>query len=199
MVTRQDMKRAKKRSEMTISTFRLGLSFVALFILTSVGVPAWNRAHAITLAAGEQSPAQSPGAWRLVRTSNPRGGPDAVSIMHTADVARSDLGLAGLMVRCSGGRSELAIVLLNAFPLRAHPRVALGNPGHETEFDATIGPPGTAVVLPGDPKAVIGSAWSAESDLSIRVIDGPTKISGVVPLAGLQSAFALLMSNCLGP
>ena len=180
---------------MTGSTLRLGLS--AFLILTSVGVPAWNRANAVTLAAGEQSSAESAGAWRLVRTPNPRSGPDAVSIMHTADIARSDLNLAGLMLRCSGGRSELAIVLLNAFPLRAHPRVIFGNPGHETEFDATIGPPGTAVVLPGDPKTAIGGAWSTESDLFIRVIDGPTKVSGVVPLAGLQSAFALLMSNCL--
>jgi hypothetical protein len=77
--------------------------------------------------------------------------------------------------------------------------VVFGDPGHETEFNATIGAPGTAVVLPGDPKTVIGGAWSTESDLFIRVIDGPTKVSGVVPLAGLQSAFALLMSNCLAP
>jgi hypothetical protein len=181
---------------MTVSTLRLGLSFVGLLILTSVGASAWNRANAITLAAGEQPSAELTGAWRLVRTPNPRGGPEAVSIMHTADTSRSDLDLAGLMVRCNSGRSELAIVLLSAFPLRAHPRVIFGSPGHETQFEATIGPPGTAVILPGDPKVVIGSAWPAESDLFIRVIDGPTKVSGVVPLAGLQSAFTLLMSNC---
>ena len=39
-----------------------------------------------------------PGAWRLVRTSNPSGGRDAVSIMHTADIARSDVDFAGLML-----------------------------------------------------------------------------------------------------
>ncbi len=179
---------------MTLSTPRLALSLVAFLILTSVVAPTW-RAN----AAGEPSPAESAGTWRLVRTPNPRGGPEAVSIMHTADISRSDLGLAGLMVRCNGGRSELAIVLLNAFPLRAHPRVIFGDPGHETQFDATIGPPGTAVILPGDPKVVVGNAWQAESDLFIHVIDGPTKISGVVPLAGLQAAFTLLMSNCPVP
>src|SRR5208282_1565839 len=31
------------------------------------------------------------GTWRLVRTPNPTGGPQAVSIMQTADIARSDL------------------------------------------------------------------------------------------------------------
>jgi hypothetical protein len=77
--------------------------------------------------------------------------------------------------------------------------VIFGNPGHETQFDATIGPPGTAVILPGDPKVVLGSAWSAESDLFIRVTDGPTKVSGVVPLSGLQSAFSQLMPNCPVP
>src|SRR5262249_50004523 len=35
------------------------------------------------------------GTWRLVRTPNPRGGPDAVSIMETADTARSDMTSSG--------------------------------------------------------------------------------------------------------
>src|SRR5271168_4825245 len=35
------------------------------------------------------------GEWRLVRSPDPRGGPDAVSIMHTADVSRSDPDFAG--------------------------------------------------------------------------------------------------------
>lgn len=182
---------------MTTSLLRYGPSFVGLFILTSLAAFAWGQTNAVTVAAGDQSSALI-GAWKLVRTPNPRGGPEAVSVMHTADTSRSDLELAGLMIRCNSGRSELAIVLLRAFPLRAHPQVFLGPSGHETRFDATISPPGTAVVLPGDPKAVIGSAWAAESDLFIRVIDGPTRVSGVVPIAGLKSAFTLLMSNCPG-
>jgi hypothetical protein len=39
--------------------------------------------------------------WRLVRASDPRGGPDAVSTMQTADAARSDIDLVGLTLRCS--------------------------------------------------------------------------------------------------
>jgi hypothetical protein len=40
-------------------------------------------------AAQSATPAPaSGGTWRLVRTPNPRGGPDAVSIMQTADAAR---------------------------------------------------------------------------------------------------------------
>lgn len=148
------------------------------------------------LAAAERPPAELAGAWRLVHTPNPVGGPDAVSIMHTADTSRSDLELAGLMIRCNGGRAELAVVLLRAFPLRAHPLVKLGNPGHEAQFEATVGPPGTAVVLPGDPKTIMRGPWESESELFIRVIDGGATVSGVVALAGLRSAFNVLMANC---
>jgi hypothetical protein len=45
--------------------------------------------------------ATNAGTWRLVRTPNPRGGPDAVSIMQTADSARSDIDLLESTLRCS--------------------------------------------------------------------------------------------------
>jgi hypothetical protein len=148
-------------------------------------------------AANQLPSAELPGAWRLVRTANPRGGPDAVSIMHTADTSRSDLDLAGLMIRCNDGRSELAIVVLSAFPLRARPQVTLGSEG--ARFEASVGPPGTALVLPGEPKDLLGKAWANESDLVVRVSDGPKTISGVVPLAGVQSASTVLKANCPMP
>jgi len=177
-------------------TPHLGFSSVGLIMLTILATFAWNRPDAAVLAANEQSSAELAGAWRLVHTSNPLGGPDAVSIMHTADTSRSDLELAGLMIRCNSGRTELAIVLLRAFPLRAQPLVTFGKPGHETQFKATIGPPGTAVVLSGDPKTIISGPWQSEDDLFIRVVDGPATVSGVVALAGIQSAFNVLMTNC---
>lgn len=176
---------------MTEATSRLRLLLIGLLFLANLSE--FLQAPA---SAGEQNPADSAGSWRLVQTPNPQGGPQAVSIMHTADTSRSDVEFAGLMVRCKNGMSELAIALLNALPLRSHPRVIIGNPENETQFEATIGPPGTAVILPGDPKIVMGNAWQAESDLFIRVIDGPINISGVVPLAGLQAAFTRLMSSC---
>ncbi len=152
-----------------------------------------------TLAATQRTSKGLAKAWRLVHTPNPSGGPDAVSIMHTADPSRSDLELAGLMIRCNGGGLELAIVLLRPFPLRARLLVKLGKSGEEMPFEATVGPPGTAVILPGDPKTVIGPAWQSESELFVRVIDGQTAISGVVALPGLQSAFDQLIANCPRP
>src|SRR5437870_12087111 len=46
------------------------------------------------------------GGWRLVRTHNPRGGEDAVSVMHTADPFRSDPDFAGLTLRCAETGTE---------------------------------------------------------------------------------------------
>ena len=132
------------------------------------------------------------GGWHFVRTPNPHGGADAISIMHTADTSRSDLDLAGLMIRCSEGGSEAVIVLIRAFPLRARPHVVLGKPGNETRFEATIAPPGTAILLPGDATTLVNGPWQAQNDLFIRVDDGQTTIRGVVALAGLQAAFKVL-------
>jgi hypothetical protein len=177
---------------------RLGISCIGLCLLAIVALFASNRAGAVILAAGDRPSAELAGAWRLVHTPNPRGGPEAVSIMHTADTSMSDLDLAGLMIRCNGGRTELAIVLLRAFPLRAHPRVTFGRPGHERQFEAAVGPPGTALVLPGDPATIISEPWHSESELFIRVVDEQTTVSGVVALEGVQSAFNVLTANCPG-
>ena len=100
------------------------------------------------LAAETSSVTELNGGWRLVRTSNPRGGQQAVSIMRTADTSQSDLDLAGLMIRCGRKRPEVIIVLLRAFSLKARPTVVLGRPGNETRLVAKVVAPGTAVDRP---------------------------------------------------
>ena len=110
------------------------------------------------------------GGWRLVRTHNPNGGADAISIMHTADTSRSDLDLAGLMIRCSETSAEVVIVLLPALPFRARPHVTFGKPGNETQFEATVAPPGTAVLLPRDATTLVSGPWQALEDLFIRIM-----------------------------
>ena len=44
----------------------------------------------IAMAHVPASAAETTGGWRLLRTPNPYGGADAVSITHTAELARSD-------------------------------------------------------------------------------------------------------------
>src|SRR5262249_29637112 len=73
--------------------------------------------------------ATNAGTWRLVRTPNPRGGPDAVSIMQTADATRSDIDLAGLTLRCSDTGFDVLVVFLKPFPPRRHPKVKLTTAG----------------------------------------------------------------------
>ena len=158
-----------------------------------------NAASSIPVAAAGEVPifgSELTGGWRFVRTPNPQGGPDAISIMHTADTSRSDLELAGLMIRCSSSGTEAVVVLLRAFSLRARPHVSFGKPGHETQFEATIAPPGTAILIPGHARTLVSGAWQNQKDLFIRVIDGQTTIAGVVALAGLQTAFKTLEMSC---
>src|SRR5262249_49480916 len=128
---------------------RLAQCFVTSGIIFRLAATLFALTRPYEATAAPRATAELEGAWRLVYTPSPVGGPDAVSIMHTADTTRSDLELAGLMIRCNAGRSELAIVLLRPFPIRARPIVKLGKSGEETQFEAAVGPPGTAVILPG--------------------------------------------------
>jgi len=174
--------------------------FVVILIF-AIAVPcAVNAANPGTGSGRETAPSANSelaGGWHYVRTHNPRGGADAISIMHTADTSRSDLDLAGLMIRCSESGTEVVIVLIRAFPLRARPHVVLGKPGSETQLEATVGAPGTAVLLPADTAtALVTGSWQTLSELTIRIDDGQTTIRGVVVLAGLQAAFNHLVASC---
>jgi hypothetical protein len=173
-----------------------------LFSILVVAIAAVSAANAAnpdigTTGGTERSlSSELAGGWRFVRTPNPQGGADAISIMHTAETSRSDLELAGLMIRCREGGTEAVIVLIRAFPLRARPNVVLGKPGNETRFEATVTAPGTAILLPGDATTLVNGAWRAQNDLFIRVDNGQTTIRGVVVFAGLQAAFKLLAASC---
>jgi hypothetical protein len=178
---------------------QLPFLLVAIFALAFAATLTVDVAGADPIkAAGGKSPVSSElaGGWRFVRTPNPNGGSDAISIMHTADVSRSDLDLAGLMIRCSENGTSAIIILIRAFPFRARPRVLFGKPGNETQVEATVAPPGTAILLPGDAKSLVNETWRAQDDLFVRVDNGQTTIRGVVALAGVQAAFRVLVASC---
>jgi hypothetical protein len=136
------------------------------------------------------------GTWRLVRTPNPGGGPDAVSIMQTAEPSRSDIDLAGLMLRCGDTGFDVLVVLLQPFPPRAHPKVKLTARGSTVELQATVLPPGAAIALPGEAAALVNGPWQTSPELALEVEEGASTIRGVVSLVGLGPAVALLKSNC---
>jgi hypothetical protein len=139
---------------------------------------------------------QGVGAWRLVRTPNPRGGADAVSIMHTADVRRSDLDLAGLTLRCGENGVEVLVVVVEPRPPRAQLRVTVGVAGDSAAFTASMVPPFSILLLPGEAAARITGAWKLRPELTVQIAgDGPT-VHGVVPLAGLAAALQSLEASC---
>ena len=145
---------------------------------------------------GVPPPATSVGTWRLIRTPNPRGGPDAVSITHTADPSQSDIDLAGLMLRCSDTELDVLIVFLKPFPPRRHPKVKLTTRGVTVHFDATVVAPGAAILLPAEAARLVKGSWQSSSELAIEVDDDSNAVRGVISLVGLGPALSLLTSNC---
>jgi hypothetical protein len=157
------------------------------------------RLRCFEQAAKLQQTQPSPGsAWRLVRSPDPRGGPDAVSVMRTAEFSRSDPDLAGLMLRCAGDGIETLVVVLDPRPPRTRPRVRLRSRGEEAMFEATMAPPFTALLLPKETTARL-AAWerAGASELSIELSEeGVAPENGLVALAGLGAALDRLRANC---
>ena len=56
-------------------------------------------------------------------------------------------------------------------------------------------PPGLATLLPGDAAGLI-QQWQRVPGLSIAIDEGQAKVRRVVPVAGPQAAFQLLLANC---
>jgi hypothetical protein len=148
-----------------------------------------------------QSLGPGAGGWHLMRTRNPEGGKDAVSIMQTADITKSDIDLAGLMLRCSDGSMEVLIALIRPLPPRAHPKVTLTANGNIGDFTASVVPPGIWLLLPVEATALAAGPWQAARELSVKIDAGkdapePNAVHGFIPLTGLGGALPLLQANC---
>jgi hypothetical protein len=136
----------------------------------------------------------------LVRSKDPTGGKEAVSIMQTADIAKSDLDLAGLMLRCGEAGTEALVVLLNPLGPRAHPKVTATAAGQTAEFAASVVPPGAALLLPAEASALASGPWQTAAELVLQIDTGQEDsgktIRGAVPLVGLAVALSQLVANC---
>jgi hypothetical protein len=151
-------------------------------------------------ASGAANPAatnpKSLEGWRLVRTPNPVGGDDAISIMRTADALRSDPDFAGLTVLCGQQGLEMRVIVIQPFPPRSRPSVTLGRPNSEIHFEASVVSPGAALQLPGEALELAKGPWQSLQELPIRVEQGDTIIRGIIPLRGLGAALQTLMASC---
>jgi hypothetical protein len=159
----------------------------------------YGQSGVVVAQNGTESAPNPIDVWRLVRTPDPSGGRDAVSITRTADVSKSDLEFAGLMLRCGEKSVEVLIVLVRPFPPRVRPRVEISAGSATAQFTATVVPPEVLLLLPREATALAAGSWQGASELKVTVEDERGPIRGVVPLAGLGRALALLRSECPVP
>src|SRR3954462_79180 len=132
------------------------------------------------------------GNWRLVRTPNPRGGKEAISITRPGDLSGSDPDFVGLMIRCGEADIEVLLVMLRPLSFRARPRVSING----AKFDGSIVPPGLNILLPGDVAILAKQLWPTLSKLSLEIDDAGTVTKGLVSLDDFDAALRSLTAAC---
>jgi hypothetical protein len=165
--------------------FSLAFAIVALVISAP---PIGAFAQAVSGAPAD--------AWKLLRSRDPAGGPDAISIVRTAEPSRSDPDIAGLMLRCSASRIETLVVVIEPSSPRARLRVTLGAKGASTALEATAVPPFTALLLPPEATSMLSGPWLSAPELSIEISGDRKPANAVVLLAGLGQALERLTAGC---
>ncbi|GLR88541.1 hypothetical protein GCM10007857_52530 [Bradyrhizobium iriomotense] len=131
-----------------------------------------------------------------MRTKNPSGGPDAVSVMHVADSSKSDLSLAGLNLQCGQKGVEVILVTLERRSRADRPKLALSTTGGRSEFEATVVQAGEALLLPQTAADLAAHDWQNSPQLSVEIEAKPAPIRGVIPLMGLAAAMKTLTASC---
>jgi hypothetical protein len=135
--------------------------------------------------------------WPLVVTPRSATSREAASIMRTADTARSDPDLAGLMIRCQEKPGfEALLALVRPLPPRAQRDVVIGLGTSQSVLHAEVSSLGTGLVLPVEPTAFTTGPWRGLKELSVVIKDPEAEIHGVILLDGLASAMAKLSPRC---
>jgi hypothetical protein len=163
--------------------------------LASLGAVLFVFWLGLLTSSAAEAPIRS-NSWRLVRSANPTGGPDAVSVARTADISRSDLDFVGLMLRCSGESAEVAIIALTPFPPKAKPSVHIGANGEDSQFVAQVVPPGAELLLPLEATALAYGPWQRVHELSVTVTSPEQSFAGIIQIDGLSEALTTLRTNC---
>jgi hypothetical protein len=136
--------------------------------------------------------------WPLVVTPAPSGGGhEAVSIMRTADTARSDPDLAGLVIRCQEKPGlEVLLALVRPLPPQAQREVVVNPTTTPSVIHSQVSSLGTGVVLPLEPTMFTTGPWRDLKEFSLLIHDPEADIRGVIPLDGLAAAIAKLSARC---
>jgi hypothetical protein len=137
--------------------------------------------------------------WPLVVTPPPPGSGEheAVSIMRTADTARSDPDLAGLMIRCQEKPGlQVLLALVRPLPPGAKRTVVVSPTTTPSTIHAEVSPFGTGIILPVEPSMFTTGQWRGLKELAVLIQDPEADIRGVIPLDGLAPALAKLSASC---
>jgi hypothetical protein len=136
-------------------------------------------------------------SWPLIRTPHPQGGPDAVSIMRTADTTRSDPELAGLMIRCAEKSGlEAILALVRPIPPRSKRDVVVAAGTAQVLLHAEVTSAGTALLLPVETSTFTTGPWRSSKEIAVTINDPDGEIRGVIPIDGIGPAMAKLSGNC---
>ena len=145
--------------------------------------------------SGSQS-TQLEGGWRLVKSRNPDGGADAISVMHVVDSAKSDARIAGLNLQCGKEGIEIVLIVLEPLSRSTRPNVTLTAGEKRAEFQASVIQGGVALLLPTGASKLAASDWQNANELAVEIGTTPTAIRGSVPIAGLATALRYLQQDC---
>jgi hypothetical protein len=135
--------------------------------------------------------------WRLVRTRDPRGGADAVSVMHVVDTGKSDASLAGLSLQCGQDGIEVVLIVLEPLSRTTRPAAVLTAGNKRARFEASVVQTGEALLLPRAASVLAAGEWQSATELSVEIETKPTPIRGTVPISGLSTAIQQLSQNCV--
>lgn len=146
--------------------------------------------------ASEEAPAPND-SWPLVRTPNPKGGPDAVAVMRMANTTQSDPDLAGLMIRCAEKPGlEVVLALVRPFPPRAKADVIVRSGAAPFVLHAQASSVGTALILPIEATVFTTGPWHEWKELVVTIKQPEAEIRGTIPLEGAAPAIARLSASC---
>ena len=134
--------------------------------------------------------------WKLTRMPNARGGTDSVSMVRPAEPSRSDSTFAGLMLRCGSADIEVLLVVVRPLPPRAKPHIVVRTGSHSASLEASVIPPGAALLLGPPASNLIRSSWQSAEEAEVEIRYEESIIRGVVSLFGIGAATRTLLLSC---
>lgn len=135
--------------------------------------------------------------WRLITRQRTGDADTGTSIIRTPDTSRSDENLAGVMLRCKEPNdTELHIAVVSPYSPRTNTSVSLQIGARQLNFPARVGPGGTTLILPAEAVEMLAGHALQGAELKVEVGSGAGKTVGVIPLNGLDAAYAEMMAAC---